>query len=288
MRAIQYAAPKTIDEAVAVLSDYGYSARILAGGTDLIPQVNEYVRSADVFVDAKRIPELMELSFTEGAGLTLGAAVPCWQIYANPEVKRRFGALNDAASIIGSTGIQGRASVGGNLCNSGPAADTIPALIALSAKARIAGPSGAWETAVEDFCTAPGKNVLKAGELLVSLQLPTPADRSGSRYLRFIPRNEMDIAEVGVGASITLFGDGTIAAARIALAAVAPKPLFVPAAGDYLVGKPATEEHFVEAAKIAQSACSPITDMRGTAEHRRHLVGVLTRRALIGALERAG
>lgn len=288
MRAIQYAVPKTIDEAVAVLRDYGYSARILAGGTDIIPQVNEYVRTADLFVDAKRIPELMELSFSEECGLTLGAAVPCYRIYADTEVKRRYGALLDATSIIGSTGIQGRASVGGNLCNSGPAADSIPALIALSAKARIAGPSGIWETAVEDFCTAPGKNVLKAGELLISLHLPTPAARSGSSYLRFIPRNEMDIAEVGVGASITLSSDGTVAAARIALAAVAPKPLYVPAAGDSLIGKPATEENFVEAARIARDACSPITDMRGTAEHRRHLVGVLTRRALMGALERAG
>jgi len=287
LRAIQYAAPTSIADAVSILSDYGYSARMLAGGTDLIPQVSEYACGAEVFVDAKRIPELGELSFSPETGLVLGAAVPCYLIYAHPDVQRYYGALLDAASIIGSTGIQGRASVGGNLCNSGPAGDSIPALIAHSAKARIAGASGMWDTAVEEFCTAPGKNVLQAGELLVSLNLPTPAPRSGSRYLRFIPRNEMDIAEVGVGASLTLGPDGTIAAARVALGAVAPKPLFVPAIGESLIGKVPSNESFAEAARIAQDACTPITDIRGTIAHRRHLVGVLTRRALSGALERA-
>jgi carbon-monoxide dehydrogenase medium subunit len=260
---------------------------MLAGGTDLIPQVNEYVCSAEVFVDAKRIPELSELEFSPQTGLTLGAAVPCYLIYANPDVRRSYGALVDAASIIGSTGIQGRASVGGNLCNSGPAGDSIPALIVHSAKARIAGPSGVWETPVEEFCTAPGKNVLQSGELLISLHLPIPAARSGSHYLRFIPRNEMDIAEVGVGASLSLNSDGSILSARVALGAVAPKPLYVPAVGEYLKGKSPTDDTVGAAGRIAQEACSPITDIRGTVDHRRHLVGVLTRRALQGALERA-
>jgi carbon-monoxide dehydrogenase medium subunit len=189
--------------------------------------------------------------------------------------------LVDAVSIIGGTAIQSRASVGGNLCNSGPAADSTPALIAYSAVAKIAGSSGTREVPVEAFCTAPGKNVLQPGELLVSLHLPLPPANSGGSYLRFIPRNEMDIAEVGVGVMLKLGGSGgTISAARIALGAVAPTPLFVPAAGDSLLGKLPGEEAFAEAAKIAQSAASPITDMRGTAEHRRHLVGVLTRRAL--------
>lgn len=288
MRAIQYAAPDSLDEAVALLSEVGPGARVLAGGTDLIPQMNEYLREVDLVVDGKGVPELMELSFDPERGLTLGAAVPCCRIYENQTSRQLYPGLVDAASIVGGTAIQGRASVGGNLCNSGPAADTVPALIAYSAVARIAGPQGEREIPVERFCTAPGRNVLERGELLVSLRLPASRPRSGARYLRFIPRNEMDIAVVGVGASVTLAPDGeTVAAARIALGAVGPTPLLAEAAGHALVGRPATEESFARASELAQQVAAPITDMRSTAEHRAHLVAVLTRRALRGALERA-
>lgn len=288
MRAIQYAAPSSLGDAIAILQQVGAKARILAGGTDLIVQVAADARDVDVFVDGKRIPELTALSFDPAKGLTLGAAVPCCQVYERPEVRQRYPGLVDAVSIIGGTAIQSRASVGGNLCNSGPAADSTPALIIYSAVARIAGPRGEREIPVENFCTAPGRNVLEPDELLVSLHLPPPPPRSGARYLRFIPRNEMDIAVVGAGASLTLAEpNGTISAARIALAAVAPTPLLVPEAGDSLIGKAPTEEAFAEAATLAQAAARPITDMRGTAEFRKHLVGVLTRRALRGALERA-
>lgn len=286
MRAIQYAAPTSISDAVAILSQTGPRARVLAGGTDLIPQVNEYMREVDVVVDCKRIPELMQLTFDPTLGLTIGAAVPCYQIYENSNVQRYYAGIADAASIIGSTGIQGRASLGGNLCNSGPAADSIPPLIAYSAVARIAGPNGTRSVAVEDFCIAPGRNVLQAGEMLVSLSLPATPARSGGRYIRFIPRNEMDIAEVGVGAYLELDGSGAIAKSRIALAAVAPTPLFVMEAGESLAGKLPGDAAFEGAAAIARAAAAPITDMRGTAEHRKHLVGVLTRRALAGAFER--
>jgi CO/xanthine dehydrogenase FAD-binding subunit len=287
MRAIQYAAPRSIEEAVVLLDQFGSKARILAGGTDLIVQVGAGARDVDVVVDGKRIPELMELTFDSERGLTLGAAVPCYRVYEDPEIRRRYPALVDAASLIGGTAIQGRASVGGNLCNSGPAGDSIPALIAYRAVARIEGSEGERELPVENFCTAPGRNALGPGEMLVSLRLPPPLPRSGARYLRFIPRNEMDIAVVGVGVSLALSESGeTITSARIALGAVAPTPLFVPEAGDSLVGKAPTEEAFAIAAARAQAAAHPITDMRGTAEHRQHLVGVLTRRALHGALER--
>jgi CO/xanthine dehydrogenase FAD-binding subunit len=270
MQAIQYAAPESVRDAVALLKQFGARARILAGGTDLIVQVREHMRDIDVMVDGKRIPELMQLTFDPQKGLTIGAAVPCHVIYHDAEVVRRYPGLIDAVSIIGGTAIQGRASVGGNLCNSGPAADSIPALIAHSATARIVGPDGEREVPVEEFCTGPGRNVLRNNELLVSLHLPVPGSRFGARYLRFIPRNEMDIAEVGVGASVRLNEAGDrFAGARIALGAVAPTPLYVAEAGDAL------------------AAARPITDMRGTADHRRHLVGVLTRRALRGAAERA-
>jgi len=288
MRAIQYAAPESIRDAVAILDQFGARARVLAGGTDLIVQAREHAREIDVMVDGKQIPELMELSFHPEKGLTLGAAVPCYRIYGDPTVVQHYPGLTDAASIIGGTAIQGRASVGGNLCNSGPAGDSIPPLIVLSATAHIAGPGGERTVPVEEVCTGPGRNVLRSNEFLVSLQLPPPPRHSGARYLRFIPRNEMDIAEVGVGASVVLNAAGDrFVSGRIALAAVAPTPLFVAEAGASLGGKAVTDETIAAAAAIAQAAARPITDMRGTAEHRRHLVGVLTRRALQGAIDRA-
>lgn len=288
MHAIDYAAPATIEDAVALLHSHGSRARVLAGGTDLIVQVREYARDVDLFVDAKRIPDLKELSYDGATGLTLGAAVPCYQLYANDAVRSHYPGLVDAASIIGGTAIQGRASIGGNLCNSGPAADSIPALIAYGAVAKIVGPEGPRDVPVEEFCTGPGRNVLGPGEILVSLRLPAPLPRTGGRYLRFIPRNEMDIAEVSAGVLISLAEDGsTIAAARLALGAVGPTPIFVPEAGAALVGQPAGEEAFAAAAEAARQAARPITDMRGTIAHRRHLAGVLTVRALRGALERA-
>ena len=288
MRPIQYAAPASVPDAIQILSQFGPRARVLAGGTDLIVQVREYAREVDVFVDGKGISELTQLSFSEDDGLTIGAAVPCYQLCGDPHVARRYPGLVDAAGIIGGTAIQGRASVGGNLCNAGPAADAIPALIVYGASARIAGPHGERTVPVEQFCTAPGVNVLQPGELLVSLHLPAPPPHSGARYLRFIPRNEMDIAEVGAGASVVLNADASkIEWARIALGAVAPTPLFVPAAGDSLRGKAVSDEAINEAAALAQAACNPISDHRGTAEHRKHLVAVLTRRALQGAIDRA-
>lgn len=287
MHAIQYAAPRTLRDAISLLQSVGPKARILAGGTDLIVQTAAETREVDVFVDGKHIPELMELTFDPQTGLTLGAAVPCYRIYEDSSVLRHYPGLVDATSIIGGTGIQGRASVGGNLCNSGPAADSTPALIVYGAVARIAGQEGVREVPVEDFCTAPGRNVLRAGEMLVSLHLPAPAPHTGAGYLRFIPRNEMDIAVVGAAASLTLSEPGgTITAARIALGAVAPTPLFVADAGESLIGKQAGEEAFAEAAAIARAAARPITDMRSTAEHRKHLTGVMTHRVLRRAQER--
>lgn len=287
VRDIQYAAPQSLDDAVALLSQYGTRARVMAGGTDLIVQMREYIRDVDLVVDGKRIPELMQLRL-DGSGLTLGAAVPCYRIYRDADVIRSYPALVDSASIIGSTGIQGRASIGGNLCNSGPAADSTPTLIAYGAVARVQGPNGTREVPVEQFCTAPGVNVLQEGELLVSLHLPPPAPHSGAKYLRFIPRNEMDIAEVGCGAWVQLDPSGqSVVAARVALGAVAPTPLFVPEAGAAVAGQPASDAAIEAAGEAARAAARPINDMRGTVEHRKHLAAVLTKRALRAAIDRA-
>ena len=288
MKDIDYAAPKSIAEACALLLDRGDKARCLAGGTDIIVQVREHRRDVDVLVDIKHIPEVMALAFDAKKGLVIGAATPCYRIYENKEIARAYPGLIDAASLVGGTQIQSRASLGGNLCNSSPAGDTIPALIALEAVCVIAGPKGNREVPVEKFCTGPGKNVLDRGEFLVSLRLPPPKPRSGAAYLRFIPRNEMDIAVVGTGVAVTLDEKKTrCTSARIALAAVAPTPLLVADAGAALVGSDLGEAAIAKAASLAQAAAKPITDMRGDTDYRRHLVGVLVKRALQTAIERA-
>ncbi len=285
MKWFDYAAPRSVPEAVDLLSARP-RARPLAGGTDLVVQLRSGQKEADLAVDVKRIPELNEINYDPGLGLTLGAAVPCRRIYGDARVREAYPALAEVASLIGGVQIQNRASVGGNLCNAAPSADSIPALIVLRATCRIAGPGGTREIEVERFCTGPGGNVLQEGELLVSLHLPPPEARSGARYLRFTPRNEMDIAVAGAGVAVRV-EDGTFQSARIALAAVAPTPLFVSEAGNWLAGKPVNAESITEAAGMARSAAKPITDMRGTAEYRRHLCGVLVRRALEAAVERA-
>jgi carbon-monoxide dehydrogenase medium subunit len=287
LRPFDYIAPKTLRETVALLQEKGERARVLSGGTDLIVQVREDRRNLDLMIDVKNIPELIEITYNPATGLTLGAAVSCQRVYEDPSMIKAYPGLIDAAELIGGIQIQNRASFGGNLCNSSPAADSIPALIVHYAICRIAGPEGTREVPVEHFCTAPGENVLRPSEILVSFHIPPPAAGFGAGYLRFIPRNEMDIAVVGCGASVQLSADRkSFARARIALGAVAPTPLLVESAAG-LVGQPLTEDAISKAALEAQAAARPITDMRGTAEFRRHLVGVLTRRALRKAIERA-
>jgi len=281
-----YEKAESVEEAVRLLAAGGGSARAMAGGTDLLPKARGGVFETNLIVDVKAIPELNVLSYDSGKGLTLGAAVPCYKIYSDADVKAHYPGLLDAATLIGGIQIQGRASIGGNLCNAVPSADSIPALIALGATANIEGPDGSRQVAVEDFCTGPSKNVLKTGELLVSLSIPAPAANSGARYLRFIPRNEMDIAVAGVGVSVEL-DNGNFKSARLALAAVGPTPLFVKAVGAALAGKPANDETIAAAGQIAKDAATPITDMRGTVEYRKHLCDVLTRRALSTAINRA-
>lgn len=287
MQAFEYIAANTVSEAVTLLDEKGENARILAGGTDLIVQVREGKRNLDWMIDIKSIPEVNEIDYNVNSGLTLGAAVPCYQIYAVEDICDAYPGLIDATTIIGGTAIQGRAAIGGNLCNASPAADAIPPLIVLNATCLIAGPNGEREIPVEDFCTAPGQTVLEKGEMLVSIKIPAPQENSSSYYLRFIPRNEMDIAVVGAGASVVLdTAKERFISARIALAAVAPTPLFAEEASTLLAGRGISDSVIDEAAQAAQSISRPISDMRGTAEQRTHLVGVLTRRALNGAIQR--
>ena len=288
MKWIDFEKPNTVEDAVKLLSDSGGTARAMAGGTDLIVQLRAgHPRiNPDVVVDIKSIPELNELSYDANKGLTVGAAVECYKIYGDDNVNSHFSALNDSATLIGGTQIQGRASFGGNLCNAAPSGDSIPNMIAHRAVATITGPSGTREVPVEDICTGPGQSCIGSDELLVSINFPSNGAGFGANYIRFIPRNEMDIAVAGVGASVTI-EDGKFTSARVSLASVAPTPLLVEEAGEALVGQTVSEEVIQKAADLAKAAAKPISDMRGTADYRKHLCDVLTRRALNTAVERA-
>jgi carbon-monoxide dehydrogenase medium subunit len=273
---------------VGLLASSNGKARVLSGGTDLLVQLRENRCKAELLIDVKNIPELTSIHYDSHAGLWLAAAASCFAICRDRFVLERYPGLVDAIKLIGGVQIQSRASVGGNLCNASPAADSIPALIVHEAACIVANQDGTRAIPVEEFCTAPGKNAMESGEFLLAVKVPPSPANFGAHYLRFIPRNEMDIAVVGAGAAVAL--DDTkrkILSARIALGAVAPTPLFVEEAGAFLAGKEITPENIQEAARIAQAAARPISDLRGTAEHRKHLCAVLTRRALEKAIERA-
>jgi carbon-monoxide dehydrogenase medium subunit len=288
MRPFAYQAPNSIGKAVALLARHGGRARPLAGGTDLLVQLRRHLFEVDLIVDVKRIPELNDISFDPARGLTVGAAVTCARLREHPDVARAYPALIDAVSIIGGSAVQERATIGGNLCNAAPSGDSIPVMIVLDALCTVAGPQGTRAVEAGTFCLAPGKNVLDVGEMLVSIRFPAPASNAGAGYVRFTPRREMDIAVAGAGAWVALSRDRTrVEQARVALSAVAPTPLFVAAAGTALVGRAPTEAAFTQAAALAQQAARPISDVRGTAAQRHHLVGVLVKRALRNAVCRA-
>ena len=286
MQAVKYVRAASVDEASRLLQEGGQGARVLAGGTDVIVQARERTRDIDLFVDIKHIPETMNIAYDASDGLTIGAAAPCYEIYGSETVRDLYPSLVDSTSLIGGTAIQGRASLGGNLCNSSPAADGIPTLIVLEASVEIAGPNGRRSVPVEDFCTAPGRNVLGDGEFVVSLRFPPPAAGSGARFLRFIPRNEMDIAVTNAATQLRI-ENGSVAWARVAIGAVAPTPLLVADAAAALVGQPLSEATIEAAAAASRAAASPIDDMRGSIRQRRHLAGVLTERTIRQAAERA-
>tara|TARA_B100000676_G_scaffold94230_1_gene93978 strand:- start:7071 stop:7946 length:876 start_codon:yes stop_codon:yes gene_type:complete len=285
---IDYENPSSVDDAVKILAESGGKAKAMAGGTDLIVQlrVKDPRVDANTVVNVKNIPELNELSYSASGGLTIGAAVPCHIIYNNEDVKKHYPALIDSASLIGGTQIQGRASLGGNLCNAAPSGDSIPNLIAHNAIAKIAGPNGTREIPVEEVCTGPRQTSIGDDELLISINFPSNGSGFGANYIRFIPRNEMDIAVAGAGVSVTI-ENGVFTSGRVALASVAPTPILVKEAEDALVGQPVGDAAIQKAADAAKNAAKPISDMRGTAEYRKHLCEVLTRRALNTAVERA-
>lgn len=286
MQAVRYARATSVDEAIQLLSDGGETARVLAGGTDIIVLARERRRDVGLFVDVKHIPELVGIDYQPGTGVTVGAATPLYQVYGHPDMLQHYKAITESAHVIGGTAIQGRASLGGNLANAGPAADSTPAMMALGGIVHIAGPNGRREVPVADFCTGPGRHVLEPNEIIVTLSFPDVAPVSGSAWQRFIPRNEMDIAVANAGVYIAFEGD-TVSDARVGIGAVGPRAELATDAANALIGQPLTDESIGAAVAAARTYASPITDMRGSVEQRIHLTGVLTERMIRLAAARA-
>ena len=286
MAEIQYAAPETVAAAVKALAAAKGKAKVLAGGTDLLVQLRAGRIAPDVVVDIKHIPELRKVKKDKG-GFRIGAAVAGAELGENAEFRAAWPGVLEGFELIGSTQVQGRASLGGNLCNGSPAADGVPGMIAAGATVTIAGTKGSREAKVEDIIVGPGKTSLKPGEFVVSINLPKRAKRSGDAYLRFIPRTEMDIAVVGAAVNLTLDAKGVCTDARVSLGAVAPRPLLVKAAAKALIGTKVDDAALDALAAAASAACDPIDDKRGTIEFRTKVAGVLARRAALIALERA-
>ena len=286
MRRFELALPRSVDECLAILSGQGPGTKLLAGGTDLLPQLKNALLKPAHVVDLSGVAELRLIQDADGGGLRIGAAVTARTLELDERVRSRYPSLAESAALVGSVQVRNLATLGGNLCNAAPSADMAPPLLALDAQAVIAGPGGRRRVPIAPFFQGVRRTVLAANELLLELVIPATAPRSGGAYLRHTPRRELDIAVVGVASQLTM-DNGRCRAARIALAAVAPVPLRATAAEQALEGQAITPALIERAGALAQQAATPISDQRGSAEFRRHLVGVLTRRTLASALARA-
>jgi carbon-monoxide dehydrogenase medium subunit len=286
MSEMRFESPKTVEAASALLAATQGLAKILSGGTDLLIQMRNGLTKPELVLDVKGISEMTSVALENG-GYRFGAAVPCMQLVENTAFAKTWPGITDGLNWVGSVQVRGRASVGGNVCNASPAADTVPAMIAAGAVARIVGPSGTREIPVEQIAAGPGKTTLAKGELVSSFFLPQRAPRSGDAYLRFTPRSEMDIAVVGCGVSLTVDEKGICTHARVALGAVAERALLVPEAAAALIGTTVDEAALANLAAAASAAARPIDDKRGTKAFRTKVAGVLARRAAVVALNRA-
>lgn len=286
MTDLRYEAPETLDAAVSLLTGADGGGRIMAGGTDVLVQLHAEMIEPSVIVDIKNIPDVRAMSESGGVW-SVGAAVPGMQIIDDAAFSAAWPGVCEGVALIGSVQVKGRASIGGNLCNGSPAADSVPAIIAAGAVARIIGPNGPREEPAENIITGPGKTSLADGEFIVSFEFPRREAHSGDCYLRLTPRTEMDIAIVGVGVNITLDDAGQCMAARVSVGAVAPRPLLVADAATALVGTSVDDAALENMVAAVRAACDPISDKRGTKEYRIKTAGVIARRAAEKALERA-
>jgi carbon-monoxide dehydrogenase medium subunit len=278
-------APATLADAVSLLSAAG--SRLLSGGTDLIVQMRSGRAAAPAIVDLKRIPEMSGIARSAEGGFVIGAATPCTALKADAALAAAWPGVVEGANLIGSIQVRNRATLAGNLCNASPAADSVPALIAAGARCRVVGPGGGREVAVADIPVAPGRTSLGEGEIVAAILLPPQPTDGADAYLRLTPRTEMDIAIVGAGAWLELAADGICTAARVALGAVAPTARLVEEAGAALVGTKIDEAALAALSAACQAAAQPIDDKRGSAAYRIAMAGVLARRAVLKAAERA-
>ncbi len=286
MNALTYESPKSVDEAVKLLAAAGDDAKVLAGGTDLLVQLRTGIISPTLIVDVKSIPDTTEIK-SENGRYRVGSCVAGAVLGEHEGMKSTWPGVVEALELIGSTQIQGRASLGGNLCNASPAADAVPAIIAADAVCTIVGPNGRREARVEDIVTGPGQTSLATGEIVIDFLFPARPPRSGDAYLRFIPRTEMDIAVVGAGVSLTLNDAGVCTEARVVLGAVAATQLVVEDGANALIGSTLDDTALEKLSAAASAVCSPIDDKRGTIEYRTKVAGVLARRAASIAWQRA-
>ena len=283
---MRYEAPETIEAAVSLLAGEKGVARVLAGGTDLIIQMRGDMIEPDLVVDIKRIPALKEITEEDG-GYRIGAAVSGAELGEHAGVCALWPGVVEGVELIGSTQVQGRATLVGNLCNASPAADSVPALVAANAVARVTGPKKSRDVPVAEIATGPGKTSLAAEEFVESVFLPARPERSSDAYLRFIPRTEMDIAVVGAGVSLTLNDNDVCTDARVSLGAVAARVMLVEEAAKALVGNKIDEGTLEALSAAASAAATPIDDKRGTVEFRTKIAGVLAKRAALIAADRA-
>jgi CO/xanthine dehydrogenase FAD-binding subunit len=284
---LAYAAPSTVEEAVRILAGASGIAKVLSGGTDLLVQLRSGRNRPDLIVDTKKIPGISGIREQDGV-FVIGAATPGAVIGESQSLRRAWPGVVEATNLIGSTQVQGRASLAGNLCNASPAADSVPALIAARATCVVAGAKGRREVPVESIVTGPGRTSLGPDELVIEFHLPRRPPHSADAYLRFIPRTEMDIAVVGAGVSITLDASGVCTDARVVLGAVAPTAVVVAEAAAALVGRALDATALAALDQAARRACKPIDDKRGTIAYRTKVAGVMARRAATIAHERAG
>ena len=288
MGSVQYHAPQSLEEAVPLLKEaLKTPSRILAGGTDLLIQMRAGVKTPEMLIDIKKIPEVtgFEIGSEE---IRLGAATPSAVMDESAELHQQLPGVVEGLELIGSTQVQGRATPGGNLCNASPAGDGAPAMIVSSAQCVVFGPNGTRTIPVEEVCTAPGRTSLADDEFIQEFRFPTPKPGQADAYLRFIPRNEMDIAVVGVAANITVDASGTCTAAKVALGAIGPVVVIADKIAALLVGTKLDEATLAKAGEMASGLGTPISDKRGTAEFRHRIAGVLTRRVIKIAATRAG
>ena len=283
---VRFETPASAQEAAVLLASAGGRGKVLAGGTDLLVQMRSGRLDPELIVDVKGVDEMVSIR-QEAGGWRVGASVACMDLVRHAEFGKVFPGVVDGANWIGSIQVRSRASMGGNLCNASPAADSVPAMMAVGAIASVEGPQGRREVPVEQIPVGPGKTSLGPGELVVSIFFPEPASGSSSAYIRFTPRTEMDIAVVGAAVALTLDAQGLCTDARVCLGAVAEKALVVPEAAAAIIGTPVDESALAALAAAASAAARPINDKRGTIEFRTRLAGVIARRTALKALERA-